>query len=163
LSLCFPVSPRLIRLQVSVGEAQQWTGLPDTIASCQEVSDHMIRFNAKAGLDIAKHRSREGRTGRVQYRPEPLERRRARREAALDRDRHTLIEELHGQVGIGSNNVAGRAAHQAGDAGGSGNEYPLLPHFTDDRFDRQCIEFCSRESTGYRCDAVRCPTVLLAE
>src|SRR3954468_1183622 len=92
LALCFPRPARLICLQMCVSKTEQRSGLPGPLTAIQEVGDHVIELDSKTGLDVAKHGRRERRTGSRQSRLEPFERRRARWIAALDRDRHALIE-----------------------------------------------------------------------
>jgi hypothetical protein len=56
-------------------------------------------------------------------------------EALRSRDCDTLVEESCGKIGrAGCDNVTDRSAHQAGDAGGTSDEHPFLPHFMQDRF-----------------------------
>src|SRR6266403_1545630 len=116
------------------------------LAARDHVADHMIGFDRRACLDVAKHRRGRLRAFGGEHAAHPLEERTARRMTFGGRDRTAFIEHAENKIlaaGCGQNG-ADRAAHQAGRGRERRQEHPLFPHLRHDTFAGGGAELAAR-------------------
>ena len=124
----------------------------------------MIGLDRPAALDIPEHRCGNGGLRRGEHASGELAGRFAGREPLRRRDRAALVEKRGRQVdGAGGDDVAESRPHQAGDAGGGGDEHPLVPHLLQDRVAQARLEAGARKCRRDGLAARRYGAVLLAE
>ena len=149
--------PHFVCLQVVVRDSQQRQGIDRLrIAAREQITDHVIGFDARMVLDVAQHR--RGQRRRRQHHPlHPLDGGRLGPVAVVLGNRAAFGEHRLQQATAvrRGENVAHRAAEQRRARGERREEHPFFPHPRDHVVAERRIESRAAEHIGHRAHARR--------